>query len=255
MPYFLFEKKKRHYSGTESVFFACLESKRSLLDIFYFIHCIRFPKKTFFLIMRKMIYLSLIKKKTKKYTNFIKNQIPTKPGRSSYLLKTNNDTLRSDMIKINHRQKKLYDKINTYKKKKKNQKNYKSGFRDKSSEKKTSQNINLGKLVYFLIQKSYHKGCDFTDLQIFFHQCRVKNLLLKDIFSSYIIYSLLREDRIYQRSKKCAIHKMFTRFLLSNQQEKRLNRYSENPCITCPLANECHPQGLINPFDCVYMNW
>ena len=66
-----------------------------------------------------MIYLSLIKKKTKKYTNFIKNQIPTKPGRSSYLLKTNNDTLRSDMIKINHRKKNLYDKINTYKKKKK----------------------------------------------------------------------------------------------------------------------------------------
>jgi hypothetical protein len=252
MPYFLFEKKKRHHFCTESVFFACLESERSLLDIFYFIHCIRFSKKTFFFIMRRLIYLSLIKKKTKKYTNFIKNQIPIKPNRSSYSLKTNIGTPRSDTIKINHRQKNFHGKINTYKKR--NQKNNKTGFQDKGSEKKTSQNIILGRLVCFLIQKSYHKGCDFTDLQIFFHQCRIKNFYLKVTFSSYIIYSLLREDRIYQRSKKCAMHKIFTRFLLSHRQHKRSKRYSENPCITCPLTDECHPQGLINPFECVYMN-
>nr|UXY88375.1 putative DNA-directed RNA polymerases III, 39 kDa polypeptide [Cryptomonas curvata] len=90
--------------------------------------------------------------------------------------------------------------------------------------------------LFIYISKSKHRGCDRADLNVFTNDSKLVSSICKRLFSR-IFLSL----KIKKSEYLCKFFNLCT------------HSFELPPCINCPVLVECHPQGVINPFDCQHM--
>jgi hypothetical protein len=123
----------------------------------------------------------------------------------------------------------------------------------KRKEKKGMNFDSMRKFLWSFTVKAFHKGCDFYEVDKFFRESRIKRLVGKDFFSMFILLTYTREKILIQKKIKCSFRGQNVRFCVHFKYSLKKKYTTVNPCSSCPTITECHPQGIVNPFDCIFL--
>ena len=121
--------------------------------------------------------------------------------------------------------------------------------------------------LFIYISKSKHKGCDRADLNVFTNDSKLVSSICKRLFSRIFLSHMKKKNIIKKINWPCFllakqkkyISEIKTQLKIKNSEYlcKFFNLCTHSfelpPCINCPVSVECHPQGVINPFDCQHM--
>jgi len=108
----------------------------------------------------------------------------------------------------------------------------------------------------FFIRKSEPLGVSFFGIRDFLHKGKVRNIKGKGDFSPFFLSNLEKIGLITTKSWNCRDTQVVQkRFIQKKSQTKSKNAQSLLPCVNCPISYECHPQGIINPFDCIFLEY
>ena len=108
-----------------------------------------------------------------------------------------------------------------------------------------------------LVGKSEHKGVKSKDIECILTSSSLK-FLSRLSFTMRLLFScwIFNRTLIFSKSN-CSSVKFFSqRYRLPGNYFRKVSRFKETPCLSCPIKYECEPQGTINPFECTYFkNW
>ena len=242
-----------------SIFRACFEKKRFLKEIFITIHPLFTKKKIRFKGLRHFLLTKTLVRK-----GFFWQQ-------SENNIKMHHDTIHPSWVSylsLNYKEQRFYsDKKNAgssffsfgqqVSREKKNEKIKTLGIKKKNfKEGKEKRDINfetMRKFLWSFMTKAFHKGCDFYEVDKFFRESRLKKLAGKDFFSMFILRTYAREKIVIQNKLKCCFCGYQVRFCVHFKYSLKKKYTGGNPCSSCPTITECHPQGIVNPFDCIFL--
>mgnify|MGYP003688849125 CR=1 FL=1 len=114
--------------------------------------------------------------------------------------------------------------------------------------------VNVDHYLIFFIRKGYPIGVSYLEMKDFLYHTKIREIKGKGLFSPLFLVFLEKRNLIETKRWKCwdtwVTNKKFLPKKLLPSGKKGLNLI---PCINCPVHYECHPQGIINPFDCVFL--
>mmetsp|Transcript_55796 Transcript_55796/g.132435 ORF Transcript_55796/g.132435 Transcript_55796/m.132435 type:complete len:273 (-) Transcript_55796:20-838(-) len=236
-----------------SIFQACFEKKRQIKEIFNTIHPFYTThKKKIFSDLRYFLATKTIVRKGFLLSNANKISTKAKNQFSKYYLSLNykEQTFYPRKKTVGSRFFSFTQKVF---RKKKNFLNF--GFKKNKIEKKEVNFDKMGKILWSFVVKAFHKGCDFYEVDKFFGESRIKRLVGKDFFSMFIVATFTREKFLVEKERKCSFHKQHRRFCVHFKYSLQKKYIPGNPCSSCPAITECHSQGIVNPFDCIFLKY
>ena len=242
-----------------SIFRACFEKKRILKEIFNTIHPLYTKKKIRFKGLRHFLFTQTLVRK-----GFFWQQSEPKK-------KIHHGTIHPSWVyylSLNYKAQSFYsDQKNAgsaffsfgqqVSQEKKNEKIKTLGPKKKIfTEGKEKRGMNFDTMKKFLWSftlKAFHKGCDFYEVDKFFRESRLRRLAGKDFFSMFLLLTYAREKLLMQTKLKCSFGGYQVRFCVHFKYSLKKKYTAVNPCSSCPTITECHPQGVVNPFDCIFL--
>nr|UXY86926.1 DNA-directed RNA polymerases III, 39 kDa polypeptide [Cryptomonas paramecium] len=145
---------------------------------------------------------------------------------------------------------------------------YKKLFQFKSNRNLSDQKNKLyfSEIIFFFVYKSKHHGCIEKKLNIFVNNNPIVRLVnLKERFVFFLknlqkknVLRVAKWGCFFIQREKMYFSKIRIRILKKNKKCSSFNYYKyffeSPPCINCSLINNCHPQGIISPFECYYIS-
>nr|UXY87380.1 putative DNA-directed RNA polymerases III, 39 kDa polypeptide [Cryptomonas sp.] len=126
--------------------------------------------------------------------------------------------------------------------------------------------------IFFFVFKSKHQGCTKTDLTVFTKKSKIISSKSKRLFSRLFLNHLEKINIIKVKHWTCFLNSKKKKYItglnyseILEEKHKKIRYINEffiypmlsislPPCINCPVISECHPQSIVNPFDCRYID-
>ena len=112
------------------------------------------------------------------------------------------------------------------------------------------------------MSQNKHKGSDVRSLKLFTKNSKFVSIPTKRTFSEDVLVIFYKNNTVRRYHWKCAAYSADKKRYIFNFSKNRFlsNNFirkasaSIPPCINCPVSHDCHPQGLVNPYECQYLH-